>query len=137
MLVTFCTNSWRRPWGRRCTFMLFGHRMAHFSSIFAMAGSSDMTRFSLLECPALPPVRMWVPFVFKPSQAFLFRSLDFIADWLGVLHLREEAPIPVPIEGVPSVDSRTPNNFNDKAPMLHSEQMICSNPAVSNVHTII
>ena len=44
----------------------FGHRMAHFSTIFAMAGSSDTTRFDSLEFPALPPIGMWVPPVFEP-----------------------------------------------------------------------
>ena len=65
----------------------FGYRMTHFSAIFAMAGSSDMNRFCSLEFPALPPVGMWVPPVFEPSQTFLFGSLDFVADRLGILHL--------------------------------------------------
>ena len=56
--------------------------MAHLSAIFVMAGSSDTTRFGLLEFPALPPVGMWVPPVFESSQAFLFGSLDFVADRL-------------------------------------------------------
>ena len=55
--------------------------MDHFSATFVVAGSSDTTRFGSLEFLGLPPV-------FEPSQAFLFGSLDFIADWLGVLHLR-------------------------------------------------
>ena len=54
--------------------------MAHFSATFAVVGSSDATRFGSLEFPALPSVGMWVPPVFKPSQAFLLGSLDFIAD---------------------------------------------------------
>ena len=61
-------------------FNTFGHRMAHFSATFAMAGSSDTTHFGSLEFPTLPPVGMWVPPVFEPSQAFLFGSLDFVAD---------------------------------------------------------
>ena len=64
--------------------------MAHFSATFAMAGPSDMTRFGSLEFPTLPPVGMRIPPVFKPSQAFLFESLDFVTDRLGVLHLHEE-----------------------------------------------
>jgi len=114
----------------------FGHRMAHFSATFAMAGSSDTTRFSSLELPAFPPVGMWVPPVFKPSQAFLLRSLDFITDRLGVLHLHVEALVPAPIGGAPSIDSRT-HDFDDVASMLHFEQTLCSNPAVSNLHAII
>ena len=71
------------------------------------------------------------------SQAFLFRSLDFVADRLDVLHLREEALVPVPIGGAPSIGSGTPDDFNDKAPTLQSEQTLSSNPAVSNVHVVI
>ena len=71
--------------------------MAHISAIFVMAGSSDMTRFGSLEFPILSPVGMWVPPVFEPSQAFLFGSLDFVADQLGVLHLHEVALVLAPI----------------------------------------
>ena len=119
------------------TFTLFGHRMAHFSAIFAMAGSSNTTRFGSLKSLALPPVGMWVPPVFEPSQAFLFGSLDFVADRLGILHLCEEALVPAPIGGVPSIGSGTHDDFNDEASTLHSKQTLCSNPAVSNVHAII
>ena len=115
----------------------FGHQMTHFSAIFAMAGSSDTTRFDSLEFPALPPIGMWVPPIFKPSQAFLFESLNFVADRLGALHLHKEAPIPVPIGGAPSIGSRTPNDFNGEVPALHSEYTLCSNPAVSNVRFVI
>ena len=69
---------------------LFGHRMTHFSATIAIAGSGDTIHFGSLEFPALPPVGMWVPPVSKPSQAFLFGSLDYIADRLGVLHFCEE-----------------------------------------------
>ena len=80
-----------------------------------MVGSSEMTCFGSLEFPALPPVRMWVPPIFEPSQAFLFGSLDFIADRLDVLHLREEAAIPAPIGGAPSIGFETRDNFNSAA----------------------
>ena len=115
----------------------FGYWIAHFSAIFAMADMSDMTRFGSLEFPALPPVGMWVPPIFEPSQAFLFGSLDFIADRLGVLHLREEALVSVPIGGAPSIGFGTPDDFNDEAPTLQSEQTLCSNPTVSNIHTVV
>ena len=46
---------------------LFGHRMAHFSTTLAMAGSNDTTLFGSLEFPTLPPVGMWVPPIFEPS----------------------------------------------------------------------
>ena len=74
--------------------------MAHFSTIFAMAGSSDTTRFGSLEFPALPLVEVWVPPIFEPSYAFLFESLDFVADRLGVLHLHEETRVPESMENV-------------------------------------
>ena len=59
---------------------LFGHWMAHFSATPAMAGSGDTIHFGLLEYPALSTAGMRVPPVFEPSQAFLFGSLDFVAD---------------------------------------------------------
>ena len=116
--------------------ILFGHRMTHFSATFAMAGSGDMICFGSLEFPTPPPVGMWVPPVFKPSQAF-FGSLDFVADRLGVLHLREEALVPALVRGAPSIGSRTHDDFNDEVPTFHSKQTLCSNPAMSNAHTVI
>ena len=80
---------------------------------------------------------MWVPPAFKPSQTFLLESLDFVADRLGVLHLYEEALVPAPIRGAPSIGFGTHDNFNDVASVLHSEQTLCSNPTVSNVHAVI
>ena len=94
--------------------------MTHFFATFAIAGSGDTTRFGSLEFPALPPVGMWVPPVFELSQALLFGSLDFVADRLGILHLHEEALVPAPVGGAPSIDLETPDDFNDEAPVLHS-----------------
>ena len=86
----------------------------------------------------LPPIGMWVPPIFEPSQTFLFGSLDFIADQLGFLRLREEALVLAPVGGGASpVDSGTPGDFNDEAPALRSEPTLGSNPIVSNVHTVI
>ena len=84
----------------------------------------------------LPPVGMWVPPIFEPSQAFFLGSLDFVVDRLGILHLREEALIPAPIGGAPSIDSGA-HDFSGTAPALHSEQTLCSNPTMSNVHAVI
>ena len=111
--------------------------MAHLFAIFGMVGSSDMIRFGSLEFPALPPVGTWVSPDFEPSQTFLFGSLDFVADRLGVLHLREEALVPAPTGGAPSVGSRTPGDFNDEAPALRSEPAQGSNLTVSNVRFVI
>ena len=117
--------------------MLFrSHRMAHFSATPAVAGSGDTIRFGLLEFPALSPARMRVPPIFEPSQAFRFGSLDFVANQLGVLHLREETHVPAPVGGAPSIDSEM-RDFDDTASALHSEQTLCSNPTVSNMCTII
>ena len=108
--------------------------MAHFSATFAMAGSSDTTRFGSLEFPKLPPVGMSVPPVFEPSQTFFLGSLDFVADQLDVLCLHKEAFVSVPIRGgAPSVGSGPPSDLSDEVPALRSEPTQGSNPAVSNV----
>ena len=73
--------------GKTSCIHAFSHQMAHLSTIFGMAGSSDTIRFGSLEFPTLPLAGMWAPPVFMPLQTFLFESLDFIADQLGVLHL--------------------------------------------------
>ena len=54
--------------------------MSHFSATPTVAGSGDTIRLGSLEYPALSPEGMRVPLVFEPSQAFLFGSLDFVAD---------------------------------------------------------
>ena len=116
----------------------FDHRMAHLSAIFGMTSPSDMIHFSSLEFPMHLPVGIWVPPVFKPSQTFLFGSLDFLADRLGVLHLREEALVPAPIGGgAPSVGSGPPGDLNDETPALRSEPTLGSNPTVSKVHIVL
>ena len=112
--------------------------MTHLSAIFGMTGSSDTIRFGSLEFPTLPPVGMWVPPVFEPFQTFLFESLDFVADQLGVLCLREEALVPAPVGGgAPSVGSGPPDDLNDETPAFRSEPTLGSNPTVSNVHTVL
>ena len=111
--------------------------MAHFSTTFTMVGSSDTIRFGSLEFPALPLVGMRVAPIFEPSHAFLFESLDFVNDRLGVLHLREETLVPALVEGAPSIGFGMHDDFNNEASTLYSEQTLCSNLAISNVHTII
>ena len=106
--------------------------MAHFSATLAVAGSGDTIRFGSLEFPVLSPAGMRVPPIFEPSQAFLFGSLNFVADRLGVLHLHEEAHVLAPIGGAPSINSGT-RGFDNAASTLLFEQTLCSNPVVSNM----
>jgi hypothetical protein len=81
---------------------------------------------------------MWVPPIFELSQTFLFGSLDFVADRIGVLHLREEALDLAPVGGgAPSIGSGTPSDFNDEVLALCSEPALGSNPTVSNVCFVI
>ena len=111
----------------------------HLSTIFDMAGSSDTIRFGSLEFPTLPLARMWVPPVFVPLQTFLFGSLDFVADQLGVLCLREKALVLAPTrEGAPSTDCNGPlDDLNVETPALRPEPMLGSNPMVSDVHIVL
>ena len=112
--------------------------MAYLSAIFGMAGSGDTTRFGPLEFPVLPPIGMWVPPIFEPSQAFLFGSPDFIADRLGVLHLHEEALVLTPIGGgAPSFAFGPPDDLSEEALALRSEPTLGSNPTVSNVRFVL
>ena len=111
--------------------------MAHLSTIFVMARSSDMIRFGSLEFSTLPPVGMWVPPVFEPLQTFLFGSLNFIADQLGILRLREVACIPTSTGGgAPSTGPGPLDDLNVETLALHLEPMLGSNSTVSNVHVV-
>ena len=103
--------------------------MAHFSATFAMAGSSDTTRFGSLEFPALPPIGMWVPPVFEPSQAFLFGSLDFIVDRLDVLRLHKEATTPTLVGGHPP---STPGH-----PTTSTTRRLCFIPSKLSTQTLL
>ena len=78
--------------------------MAHSSTTPAVVGSGDTIRFGSLEFPALLPTGMRVPPIFEPFQAFLFGSLDFVADRLSVLHLREETRDPAPVGETSSIE---------------------------------
>ena len=81
--------------------------MAHFSATPTVAGSGDTIRLGSMEYPGLSPAGMPVPLIFEPSQAFLFGSLNFFADWLSVLHLCEETCDSAPIGETSSIDSGT------------------------------
>ena len=86
----------------------------------------------------LLPIGMWVPPVFEPLQTFLFRSLDFFTDQLGVLRLHEEALVPAPTGGgAPSTGPRPLENHNVEIPALRFEPTLGSNSTVSNVHVVL
>ena len=89
-----------------------------------------------MESPVPSPAGMRVPPVFEPSQAFLFGSLDFVADRLSVLRLRKETRDPAPVGEMSSIDSGT-RDLNGAASALHFEQTLCLNPAVSNIHAVL
>ena len=42
-----------------------------------------------------------------------------------------------PVGGAPSIGSEMHDDFDDEASALHSDQTLYSNPAVSNMHTVI
>ena len=112
--------------------------MAHLSTIFSMAGSSDTIRFGSLEFPTLPLVGVCVPHVFEPLRTFLFGSLDFITDQLGILRLHEEALVPAPTGGgAPSTGPRPLDDLNVETLALRLEPMLGSNLTVSNVHIVL
>ena len=86
----------------------------------------------------LPLAGMWVPPIFESLQTFLFRSLDFVADQLGVLCLREEALVPAPTgAGAPSAGPGPLDDLNVETPALHLEPMLGSNPTMSDVHIVL
>ena len=81
---------------------------------------------------------MWVPPVFVPLQSFLFGSLDFIADQLGVLYLHEEALVPASTGGgAPSTGLGPLDDLNVETPALRLEPILGSNPTVSDVHIVL
>ena len=112
--------------------------MAYLSTIFGMASLSDTICFGSLEFLTLPPVGMWVPPIFEPLQTFLFESLDFIADRLGIPHLREEALVPTSTGGgAPSTGPGPLDDPNVETLALRLEPMLGSNPMVSDVHIVL
>ena len=81
---------------------------------------------------------MWVPLVFEMLQTFLFGSLDFVADQLNVLRLREEALVPMSTGGgAPSTGPRPLDDLNVETLALRLEPMLGSNPTVSDVHIVL
>ena len=81
---------------------------------------------------------MWVPPVFQPLQTFLFESLDFVADRLGVLHLHEEAFAPASTGGGALSTSPGPlDDLNVETPVVRLEPMLVSNSTVIDVHIVL
>ena len=86
----------------------------------------------------LPLAGMWAPPIFVPLQTFLFGSLDFIIDQLGVLRFCEEALVLAPTRGgAPSTGPGPLDDLNIETPALRLEPMQGSNPTVSDVHIIL
>ena len=77
----------------------FGDRMVSITPFAAPAASrGEMIRFGSLEFTAIPRDGSWAPPPFPPSQTFQFKSLEFVTDQLGTLHLREEETAPADTE---------------------------------------
>ena len=80
---------------------------------------------------------MWVLPVFEPLQTFLFGSMDFITDQLGVLHLCEEVVVLASTGGgAPSAGPGPLDDLNVETTALRFEPMLGLNPTVSDVHIV-
>ena len=120
VLVTFYTDSWRRPWGRRCTFNTFWSSDGPF---FRHPHRGGLGRY---DSPRLTGVSRTLAYGdagsthFRAIPGLPLRKPGLHRDRLGVLHLREETRDPAPVGETSSINSGT-RDFDGAASALHSE----------------
>ena len=132
----------------------FGDQMVSITTSAAPTVSQGETiRFGSLEFLVMPRDGLWAPPPFQPLQSFRFRSLEFITDQLGALHLCEPgrcAPAvldePAPLPKLPRLTRRRSSHRRIKkcrpsrptcAVLRHIALMIASNPAAEDVDLIL